>query len=270
MYTILPDDLRIRAACVMQDGECIAATADIDTVYPQYSITKSLVSLVIGMLCSEGKLRLQQTVGELLGTPADAPLSRIPLEALLTMRSGIRDKLLFADRRDCPDYLAACLAQEITAPRFQYNNADAYLAGRMAEAAADEPLAEWIVRRIFRPLGIEHFRFESDPQGHFFAASGLQITTRDLAKLGQSVLDAGLYSRAWLQTATALHTCSDDGRGYGYLFWADGESCYMSGKWGQKCVILPAYRAVIAVNSEMPDNEHSLQYAMTLTSYLED
>ena len=270
MHTITLPDPRVLAAAVWQDGECLAATAGTDVPRPQYSITKSLLMLTIGILCDEQRLRLHDTVGALLGTPQDAPLSRVTLEQLLTMRSGLTQKILFADRRGCPDYLEACLGTPVGMSVFRYNNADAYLAGRMAEAAAGEPLDGFITRRILTPLGITAHALEYDPQGRFFGASGLVLTLDDLAKLGQAVLDASVCSRMWLQTAMAAHTPTDDGRSYGYFLWTDGVSAYMSGKWGQKCVILPERRAVIVLNSEMPENDTSLRTAMSLTCYLED
>lgn len=255
------NDERIHAAVVMQNGRIIAEYGQPDVLYPQYSITKSLVSLCIGFLIGEGRLSLRSTVGEVLGTPKNALLSDVTLRRLLTMRSGIREKLLFADRRRCPDYLAACLAQEIMEQRAQYNNADAYLAGRMAGAACGKPLESFIISRIFQPLGIERYDFEHDPQGHFFGASGLMLSTRDLARLGESVRKGGLYPEEYLRQATQAQT-QIDGRGYGYFFWNDGEYYSMSGKQGQKCYVFPRENAVIAMNSDHGDVEAALHAAI--------
>lgn len=244
----------VLSAVVMKNGELITETTQTDQLYPQYSITKSLVSLVIGILIAEGKISLESTVGEFLPVPADAPLSGITLKALLSMKSGLNEELLFADRRDCPDYLAACLAQKIGEQHFFYNNASAYLAGRMAEAAMDVPLSDLIVSRIFTPLGIKEYAFETDPEGHFFGASGLLLNTRDLAKLGNSMLYSELYPEDWLRTALMPHAVNSEGKCYGYYFWLHPDYYYMSGKWGQRCMVIPKLNAVIAVNSEMKED----------------
>ena len=252
------NDERIYAAVVLQNGHIIAEYGHPDALYPQYSITKSIVSLCIGSLIDEGRLSLRSTVGEYLDTPKDAPLSGVTLERLLTMRSGIREKILFADRRGCPDYLAACLAQEIKEQPAQYNNADAYLAGRMAETAYGKPLEDLIISRFFEPLGIVSCDFEHDPQGGFFGASGLMLSTRDLAKLGESVRTGELSPREYLRQAVQAQT-QIDGRGYGYFFWNDGECYSMSGKWGQKCYIFPQQNAIIAMNSDHGDVDTALR-----------
>ena len=252
------NDERIFSAVVLQNGQIIAEYGQPDALYPQYSITKSLVSLCAGFLIDEGRLSLQSTVVEYLKTPVTAPLSSVTLEHLLTMRSGIREKILFADRRECDDYLAACLAQEITEQRAQYNNADAYLAGKMTETAYGKPLEDLMISRIFKPLGIERYDFEHDPRGGFFGASGLMLSTRDLAALGESVRTGALYPGDYLRQAVQAQT-QIDGRGYGYFFWNDGECYSMSGKWGQKCYIFPQENAVIAINSDHGDVETALQ-----------
>lgn len=252
----LTDYPEIRSVVVMKNGSIITEISQADILYPQYSITKSLISLAIGLLIAEGKLTLQSKLGEFLPIRQDMPHAGLTLEALLTMKSGLNEELLFADRQNCPDYLAACLAQQLGEPKFFYNNANAYLAGIMAEKAAGEPLADYIVRRIFTPLGITEYKFEYDPQGGFFGASGLMLKTRDLAKLGNSMLSLELYPEDWLRAALIPHAVSRDGKCYGYFFWMHPDYYYMSGKWGQRCTIIPRMNAVVAVNAEMKENEN--------------
>ena len=244
----------IKAAVVMKNGKILAKTESAEKLYPQYSITKSLLSLCIGILIDEGRISLESTVVDYIDLPKDAPLAQVTLEDLMTMRSGLTQELLFADRKSCPDYLAACLACEMGKGRFHYNNADAYLAGRMAETACGMRLSDFIEQRIFTPLGIRQFDFEYDPQGHFFGASGLMLSTLDLAKLGNSVLSGELYPKEFIHEATRPHTISDKGKGYGLFFWIHPDYFYMSGKWGQKCVMLPKSQRVICVNAEDQEN----------------
>lgn len=249
LQTVIPG---IHAALVMQYGEIIAQTADIDEMHPQYSVTKSLTSLAVGMLIDAGKLRLDTKLGTLPDMPQTAPLAEVTLEALLTMQSGLDRGLLFEDRYQCDHFLGACLAQTLGAPEFYYNNANTYLAGLLAEQAADEPLAEFLGREILHPLGIREYSFEYDEKGRFFGASGLHMSTRDLAKLGQSVLEGKMYPAAWLENALRPHARSNDGRDYGMGFWVYGDAFCLSGKWGQNCIGFPSKHALVAVNSHLP------------------
>lgn len=241
----------INAALAMKDGEIVAQSEGIEAPYRQHSITKSLTSLAAGMLLEEGKLSLETKAGECLPLPADAPLAEVTLGEFMSMHSGLARQLLFEDRESCPDYLAACLAMPTVPKRFLYNNADFYLAGLMAEAAAGERLDHFIERHILEPLGITDDAFEYDTQGHFFGASGLKTSTHSLAKLGQSLLEKTLYPAEYLETATHRVTVSDDGRDYGYGFWIYGDVISMNGKWGQHCLIFPKENAIIAVNAHL-------------------
>lgn len=253
MITLNTQHPGIRSVVLMKNGIIAAETLQTDTLLPQYSITKSLTALTVGILIGEGKITLELTVGDYL--PVSAPLAGVKLEALLCMKSGLNTPLLFADRQGLTDYLAACAAQELGESRFFYNNAAAYLAGRMAEEAAGERLSDFIVDRIFSPLGITEYAFEADPEGHFFGASGLMLKTRDLAKIGNSMLSGGLYPAEWLNMALRPHAVSGEGKCYGYFFWLHPDYYYMSGKWGQRCTVIPKLNAVCAVNADMQDND---------------
>ncbi|MDE7120954.1 MAG: serine hydrolase, partial [Oscillospiraceae bacterium] len=215
---------------------------------------------------AEGQLTPRTTVGQVLHT-GSAAISNISLDALMSMTSGIEQKLLFADRDDCPDYLKACCEASVEIPEnsekpgFCYNNACAYLAGRMAETQDDTSLETQIVDYILKPLGITDYELEYDPQGHVFGASGLQLSTADLAKIGHGIMTGKICSAPWLKACTRPRSADSKGMPYGYFFWVLSNGFYMSGKWGQRCFVLPDYQAVIAVNSNMQGKD-------TVNSYI--
>ena len=94
MKILTPENPEILSAVVMKDGEIIAETEQTGELYPQYSIMKSLICLLIGRLCAEGQLTPKTKIGQLLHIGA-SPISGITLDALMTMRSGLEHKLLF-------------------------------------------------------------------------------------------------------------------------------------------------------------------------------
>ena len=267
MQILTPENPEILSAVVMKNGEIIAKTEQTDTLYPQYSIMKSLISLLVGRLCGEGQLTPKTKVRQLLHTGA-AAISDLTLDDLMTMRSGINYRLLFDDRRNYEDYLKVCCEAAVTPlaegqehQTFFYNNACAYLAGRMVEEEDSEPLDKQIAKYIFSPLGITEYEFEYDPQGHVFGASGLKLKTEDLAKLGWGIMTNQVCSKAWLNAAVKPRVMTPEKIPYGYFFWvlANG-NFYMSGKQGQKCFVLPQYQGVIAVNSDMKTRDSSNSY----------
>ena len=267
MKILTPENPEVLSAVIMKDGEIIARTEEDGVLYPQYSIMKSLISLLIGRLCGEGQLTPKTKVRQLLHTGA-AAISDLTLDDLMTMRSGINYRLLFDDRKNYEDYLKVCCEAAVTPlgegqehQTFFYNNVCAYLAGRMAEAEDGDPLDKQIINYLFSPLGITEYEFEYDPQGHVFGASGLKLKTEDVAKLGWGMMTNKICSKGWLNAATKPRVATPERIPYGYFFWvlADG-NFYMSGKWGQKCFVLPQYHAVIAVNSDMKGKDSSNSY----------
>ena len=267
MQILTPENPEVLSAVVMKDGEIIAKTEQSAQLYPQYSIMKSLISLLVGRLCGEGQLTPKTKVSQLLHTGA-AAISNLTLDDLMTMRSGINYRLLFDDRKNYDDYLKVCCEAAVTPlsedqehQTFFHNNACAYLAGRMVEAEDGDPLDKQIANYIFKPLGITEYEFEYDPQGHVFGASGLKLSTEDVAKIGNGIMTNKICSKGWLKAATQPRVTTPERIPYGYFFWvlADG-NFYMSGKWGQKCFVLPQYHTVIAVNSNMQGRDSSNSY----------
>ena len=75
MKILTPENPEVLSAVVMKDGEIIAETEEDGVLYPQYSIMKSLISLLIGRLCGEGQLTPKTKVSQILHT-GSAPISK--------------------------------------------------------------------------------------------------------------------------------------------------------------------------------------------------
>ena len=262
MKLLKPDNPEILSVVVMKENKIIAQTQQTEILYPQYSIMKSLVALVIGNLLENQKLTLETTVGEVLNT-GNVPISNISLEKLLSMQSGMQEKLLFADRTTCKDYIKACCEMNVkNKQEFLYSNACAYLAGRIAETQEKISLESQIISMLFKPLNLKNYEFEYDTEGRVFGASGLKLKTEDLAKIGRGILEHKICSAKWQKNFSSTHAISNDGKPYGYFFWILENGFYMSGKWGQRCFMFPEYQAVIAINSNM-QKQDIINYYMT-------
>ena len=111
---------------------------------------------------------------------------------------------------------------------------------------------------LFTPLGIDPGHWGVGANGQPTASQGLQISARDLARLGQLVLDDGEWNgrsivpKRWVSEAFLPRIRIDFRFTYGYqwriddLLWP-GESClFASGNGGQRIFILPAHRLVVA------------------------
>jgi CubicO group peptidase (beta-lactamase class C family) len=104
--------------------------------------------------------------------------------------------------------LAADVASDPGTKFFYSNKPTNLLAGVVLRASA-KPLDEYVAREIFAPLGITGFGWSKDPVGNPLGMAGLQISAIDFAKIGQLMLDEGVWrgsrilSREWVAESIA-------------------------------------------------------------------
>jgi len=125
---------------------------------------------------------------------------------------------------------------------------------------------DYLVPRLFEPLGIATPAWDLSPQGYNIGASGLHLRTEDLAKFGQLLLQRGewngrrLLPAEWVDQATARQTSngsnpdSDWDQGYGFQFWRCTSGFYRGdGAFGQFVIVMPQYDTVVAIHSGSRD-----------------
>ncbi len=206
------------------------------------SVSKSVNSLLVGIAIDQGAL---DGVGHLMvdlfpqyaALVSDGSKGAIGVEHLLTMSSGLRwDQTSFdhSDDRNnegalerSDNWLEYVLSREMQyAPGevFLYNSGcSALLAGIVKQATGEHSniVAE---RSLFGPLGIERYYWQRQSDGLCNAWAGLSLRPRDMAKIGQLMLDHGRWqgqqvvSEEWVErSTTALQ--SSGANGYGYQWW---------------------------------------------------
>jgi len=92
--------------------------------------------------------------------------------------------------------------------RASYNNKAVNLLAPIVEAVSGKRLDAYVRDEIFTPLGIKDFKWSTDPAGHPQCMAGLELRPFDLAKIGQMLLDGGMWhgtrvlSEDWIKHAT--------------------------------------------------------------------
>lgn len=255
--------LKVEGILVLQHGEEIARYRWIpERPRPVYSVSKSFTSLAVGMAIDEGKLSLTDRVLEAFPgrVPDPSPrLSALTLEHLLTMSRGHPE---FSRPVDVDEALSQPLTTD-PGVRFVYDNGATFLASAMVTRATGQRVREFLIGRLFKPLGIPEPVWETSVDDHTLGATGLELTTGSLARFGQFLLQRGnwegkqLVSAAWIDTATRAHITTkmlkdaDYDLGYGYCFWNCRHGAYRAdGKNGQYVVVLPGKDAVVAISSD--------------------
>lgn len=286
MYTIPTDDffaalseVNLHHMRLYQGGELIARfdAKPVERVN-QYSITKNVLSLLVGMLISKNKLALDDLVLQAFPEYADTvdpAWHAVSLRHLLTMSSGLNSSHLMYDYRQAhrgenwTDYIFSLTPTETPGVCFHYSNAEPYLAGLWLNRILNGGLKEFAREHLFSPLGIPSVEWEYDADGNIFAASGLRLTTDELAKLGLLCLNRGRYEgqtlvpAEWIDRAVSLQIktgfTTPDTSGYGWYFWsADHNGYRMSGKDSQIVLNLPDKQVSFICNADDPQEQKIL------------
>lgn len=266
----------LTSMAVVRDGAALGdAYADglaPDARQPVWSVTKSVVAVLVGIAIEEGRLALDTRLAELFpdaGTHGD-----VTVEHLLTMTSGLdlpETEASFRAAYAAEDWVAFLLSQGATsAPgeRFRYCSLCVHLlTAALHEVTGD--LAGWADARLFSPLGIEEVVWEraADGSGTPIGGWGLALTAPELARLGRLHLDRGawegrqLVPADWVDTSVAAHVAVGEPFeawqvGYGYLWWVrDGGGYAATGRGGQLIVVVPDHGLVVGTTADLPDDE---------------
>ena len=256
------------------------ANHDASTKHDVQSISKSVVALLVGAALDRGLLKSIDT--SLLSMfPEYADLrtvdkDRIRVRDLLTMTTGLRwpqKPYLSMSRRmeAAADPARFVLEQPMDAAPglvWRYNNGSAEVAGAVVKKATGKALDQFAKQALFAPLGIDDWEWGTMANGDPGASWGLRLRLRDLAKIGQLVLDRGSWRgqrvvpETWIALMTAPHIVRPKTT-YGFLWWLDREQVngreveivYGSGWGGQSVAVVPTLGLVVAVNAGIYDFE---------------
>ncbi|MCE9673211.1 beta-lactamase family protein [Myxococcus stipitatus] len=176
------------------------------------SATKGVVALAIGLLIDEGRIPSADTpVSRFFPEWREGLAAKVTVRHLLNHTSGLDAQRSAQDIYDARDFVRHALESRVTeepGSRFFYNNNAVNLLSGIVERASGEKLDAYLERRLFAPLGIRDFRWDKDPAGNAVGMAGLQLHPVDFAKVGQLMLQKGVWagqrilSEAWVRECT--------------------------------------------------------------------
>lgn len=265
---------------VAKDGKLVFETylrdvADRDHVHHLQSTTKSITSLVFGIGRDQGWVPpVETTYCSILPDACqglDARKQTITLHHLLTMRSGLTfsndDFSVEMWVGNPADPIRHILAKPLYADpgtAFDYRDADPQLVTYAMERLAGRSEESVAAQFLFGPLGIRDWHWDRGGHGESMGAHGLHLRPRDVAKVGQLMVDGGTFhgepivSTDWYATSTAekVSVEAHPRLGYGYYWWLVPEAQGFStwGHGGQFAIVIPAKRLVMVLVS-MPDSD---------------
>ena len=228
-----------------------------------HSMCKSITGMAIGMLIEEEKLKLDENIYDIFPDHINA-FSKIfrpviTVENLLTMTSSVtfNESGIVSGN----DWLGSFLNASVNGKpgtEFQYNSLNTYVLSAIVTKRTGETLTEYLTPRLFGPLGITKYYWETCPKGITKGGWGLFLCAEDMAKLGQLYLQRGkwngqqLVSEYWIEISTARHLkTQNDTYGYGYQLWMEQRpgSFEYNGMLGQNVIIYPDMDMVLVTNA---------------------
>lgn len=228
-----------------------------------HSMCKSITGMAIGLLVEEGKLSLDENIYDIfqknLNTFTRLFHPTVTVENLLTMTSGItfNESGIVSGN----DWLTSYMNSSITGnpgENFSYNSLNTYVLSAIVTERTGQTLTEYLAPRLFAPLGITRYFWETCPKGITKGGWGLFLCAEDMAKLGQLYLQKGKWNgqqiipEFWVEVSTAKHKESNpDTYGYGYQLWMEARpgSFEFNGMLGQNVIVYPDMNMVIVTNA---------------------
>ncbi|HZS60509.1 MAG TPA: serine hydrolase [Gemmatimonadaceae bacterium] len=273
-----PNTLGLRTLLVARNGYLIAeyyhAPVTLDSLSDVRSVTKSITSMLVGIAISRNELpgiteRLDQLIPPSIATMRSDEAA-ITVENLLTMTGGWRwnewtanDYNLWAGAADQVEYLLGRQLANAPGTMFTYNSAAVHLLGVGLSVATKEIEQDYAREHLLRPLGIDTVAWETDDRGYNNGGAGIQLRTRDLAKIGQLVLQNGrsasqqIVPSDWLGKSLMVRERLNNqygdatGLNYGYLWWLTNTFWLAWGFRGQYIYIVPSQQLVVVATSAL-------------------
>ena len=267
-------------------GERYGAGFTATTPLLGWSMTKSVVASLVGMLVKEGRLALGQSAG---WSDAGDGRERIRIADLLAMSSGLRFNEAYGAVSDVtrmlylqPDMAGFARAQPAAHPAgefWSYSSGTANILSRIVQDASGRLGATYPAVRLFEPLGMTSATMEADEYGTLVGSSYMYATARDWARYGQFLLQDGVWRgqellpRGYVAMMAAPVAASGGqyGQGLVWLWGTDGttpgknpdaafgipaDTFWMEGHDGQSTAVIPSRQLVIVRLGLTPARDH--------------
>ena len=250
------------------------------TLHSMQSVTKSVVSALVGIAISRGDFPdldtpVLQFFDEADVDNVDQRKRDMTVRDLLTMSDGLlwNENLPYNDPANSFAVMAKAhnwVQYTLDLPMgtepgtvFNYNSGATLILGHIFRLATGIDIEEYAVEHLFAPLGIDDYYWDRTPYGLTDTQEGLYVSARGLAKIAQLFLQKGRWQNqqvipaSWVEESTAPHypTGKAGDEAYGYLWWSQPytfeetalRAYFGKGFGGQRPIFLPELDTVIVL-----------------------
>ena len=250
------------------------------TLHSMQSVTKSVVSALVGIAISRGEFPnldtpVVQFFDEVDVDNFDQQKRNMTVRDLLTMSDGLlwdeslpyndpdNSFAVMAKAHDWVQYTLDLPMETQPSTVFNYNSGATLILGHIFRLATGTDIEEYAVKHLFAPLGIDDYYWDRTPYGLTDTQEGLYISARSLAKIAQLFLQKGQWQdeqvipATWVEESTAPHylTGATGDEAYSYLWWSQPytsegttlRAYFGKGFGGQRPIFLPELDMVIVL-----------------------
>jgi CubicO group peptidase (beta-lactamase class C family) len=254
------------------------------TLHDLRSVTKSVLGLLYGLALAQGKVPaperpLLESFPEYADLATDPRHRRLTITHALTMTLGLawnedipyedpnNSEVLMEGAADRYRYIFSRPFIADPGTRWIYGAAATTLIGRLIVKGTGQSLPDFARANLFDPIGSGPIAWSNGYNGEPAPSSGLRMTPRDLARIGQLVLNRGEWDGRrvvpadWLDRSFKTYVAVDELRRYGY-FWYVGDLQYGNppnrpiahwigafGYGGQRLFVMPELDLVVAITA---------------------
>jgi len=249
-----------------------------------WSMAKSMLHAVIGMLVGDGLLELRAPADVPEWAAADDPRHAITLHHLLAMRDGLDfvedyvdervsdviEMLFGAGQADMAHFAADRPLAAAPGERFNYSSGTSNIISSVVSRAVrrisvdgvPQSCAQYLGERLFGPLGMHSAVPEFDAAGTWVASSYVRATARDFARFGLLYLRDGIWEgvrllpEGWVDYGRTIQAVDPEDGPYGAHWWGvEGDTLgtfRASGYEGQSITICPTLDLVVVRLGQTP------------------
>jgi len=268
------DDLwQVKSISVFRNGEIVAESYlkdELDRTQPQavWSCTKQVMALLIGTLWDQEMLYMTDRAEQHLPIPfiGHRDKEAITIDNLLSMRSGISfDNDEHSDvfrKKEVKNSLEFVLGLDLNfypGNEFNYNDGDPQILSAVIQELTGRKTFVYADQVLFSKIGMTNYSWEEYVDGITLGGFGILTTPRELAKIGQLVLNKGLWdstqviSEAWISDMLTVKSpvLSLENLDFGYYWWLNESKGYqfMWGHGGQFVFLIPEKNAMVVFSS---------------------
>ncbi len=270
---------------LMRHGQIALSMAwapfDLDGKHILHSLSKSFTSLAVGFARAEGLLDIEKPLlsylPEYAGDVTDERMKSVTLRHLLCMSSGhtVEPTGLVTQPEGAQDWCRAFISsplQQEPGSVFTYNSLGTYMLAAVVRRVTGLNVREYLMPRLFEPLGILPGQWECCPQGTNLGGWGFMLSANDLAKVGQLLLQKGVWQGRRLlpadylaeatrpQADNSANETPDWKVGYGFQFWMSLHGFRGDGAFGQYIVVVPEDDLVMVTTACLADMQQVLTH----------